>query len=125
MSIISALADHITDTIGQAVPDLHVTTDAATIKPALAARQTVAWVGAPERIEMDARDVGVCEWKAALISPDHSNHIKGLDDLTQVALVLRNLLGITEMEPDTATPGAGPTFPALFITFENSFTLED
>lgn len=125
MSIIQALATHITSTITKAMPDLHVTTDAATIKPALSARQTVAWIGAPESIQLDARDVGVCEWKAALISPDHANHIKGLDDLAQIALSLRNLLGITEMEPDTATPGAGPVFPALFITFENSFTLED
>lgn len=125
MSLIHDLMTAIREDITETVPGLHVTSDAQTIKPALAAGKTVAWVGAPEEITCDGPGLGVARFEIALISPAAANHPKGLDDLMAHALALEPLLGITRMVPETATPGNGPTYPALFCHFETAYQIKE
>ncbi|WP_428639689.1 hypothetical protein [Schaalia sp.] len=125
MSIIYDLTTSIAEEIAGASPEVHVTIDAATIRPALAAGKTVAWVGAPQDITLDAPGGGVADYQIALISPKTANHPEGLDDLAALALTLEPTLGITRLTPDTATPGNGPTYPAMFATFEIRFDTKE
>lgn len=122
---ITAMTEYITATITQALPEVVVCTDSTRIRPALAASKTVAWVGAPKRIHLDAQSVGVAEYEIALISPEHAHHLDGLARLAALARRLAPLLAFTELEPDTVSFGQGQAFPALFLSFELPYTLED
>lgn len=125
MSLIADLMKEITQAIAHAAPSLHVTTDAATIRPTLAAGKPLAWVGAPESLTLEATGSGVASFQIALISPAAANHPQGLDDLAEIALTLEPILGITRLVPDTATPGSGPTYPALFCHFETLYQTQE
>lgn len=124
MSLIADITRELSDTIARVLPEVTTTTNALEIKPALSAGRTVAWIGAPERIRLDAPLTGVAEYEIALVSPDPANHMDGLDSLTAAA-ALTPPLGISEIRPDAITIGNGPTFPALFLTFELPYTLEE
>ena len=113
----------ITSTIKPELPGVVVCTSSDKLRPALTAGKIAAWVGAPASIRLDTETIGVAEYEIALISPEAARHLAGIETLARLAHKLAPPLAVTQLKPDTATLGQGPTYPALFLTFEVPYTI--
>ena len=99
---------------------LTVTSDPATLRPALAANETCLWIGAPETIDFEGYGQGTCSWIAVLVHPNYRDHIAALPEMLALAETLEPRLSITRIRPDTIDL-AGTVYPALELSFETTF----
>lgn len=102
------------------IQGLTVTSDPATLRPALAANETCMWIGAPETIDFEGYGQGTCSWIAVLVHPNYRDHIAVLPEMLALAETLEPRLSITRIRPDTIDL-AGTVYPALELSFETTF----
>lgn len=102
------------------IQGLTVTSDPATLRPALAANETCMWIGAPETIDFEGYGQGTCSWIAVLVHPNYRDHIAALPEMLALAETLEPRLSITRIRPDTIDL-AGTVYPALELSFETTF----
>lgn len=102
------------------IQGLTVTSDPATLRPALAANETCMWIGAPETIDFEGYGQGTCSWIAVLVHPNYRDHIAALPEILALAETLEPRLSITRIRPDTIDL-AGTVYPALELSFETTF----
>lgn len=102
------------------IQGLTVTSDPATLRPALAANETCLWIGAPETIDFEGYGQGTCSWIAVLVHPNYRDHIAALPEMLALAETLEPRLSITRIRPDTIDL-AGTVYPALELSFETTF----
>lgn len=114
------LIRQIAHTISTAHPDVLAVLDPSKVIPALKAGKPVAWIIAPAQIDMDGEAQWDIEFKAYLISPKSTAPLEALDDLTALLADIEIPLGITRARPDSLQLSAGPYWPALEVTFNNT-----
>ena len=102
------------------IQGLTVTSDPATLRPALAANETCLWIGAPETIDFEGYGQGTCSWIAVLVHPNYRDHIAALPEMLALAETLEPRLSITRIRPDTIDL-AGTVYPAFELSFETTF----
>lgn len=121
MGLLSDLTDQVRDTVASALPEARIIHDPTRLRPALAAGNTVVWIGPPESIDYEGYQQGYARYEIAVISPATTDPIAGLDETVQVCQRLQQHLSVERITPDSLTIGNGPAYPAALAQFTLTF----